>query len=70
LEASKNGNIRIGLSGLHGYRFGIKIDSYYGFIDTYRATNIFKTRLRMLLKKEGIISKNHGLFYERNHYLP
>lgn len=70
LEASKNENLRIGLSEFYGYRLRIKIDPYYGFIDTYRATNIFKTRFRMLLKKEGIISKNHGLYYERNHYLP
>lgn len=61
---------RIGLNEFYGYGLNIDIDPYYGFLNTYRASSIFKTRLRMLLKKEGILSKNHGLYYERNCYLP
>lgn len=68
-HSKDNDNQRITLYSFYGW--GIKtIDPYYGFISEFRASHIFKVRLKMFLKELNIISKNTGIYYERNHYLP
>jgi len=61
-------NKRITLYSFYGW--DCNVDPYYGFISDFRASTVFKARLKLFLKELNIISKNNGVYYERYHYLP